>query len=383
MNIQDLTRGKYYNLTHYFIPQELGIEELKESKYIKSIEDFLSVWGKNLKDLERLVTNIPVFLVESSMANEYVAVPGNDCIVKVPEDRGLIRTSDFNVEEWLHHQPDYQEDDDAIKHDDPREWTSKGFAISDYLGAYIFEGKDILMPQRIFIWVDKIEEFVNRECSKNVKDIEATEYALFLQVLFHEVSHAIMDTNSYGINSCPRFNYTNPIYRFVEEALANSMSLELFYIHYNNICAYHKKQIAFVETFVRNQEDCYALGMELYNKIISKCSGVFAVITKHRYGRLIGQWMYAKVFFCYAIARRLALVWKSKSCESFLELFCCVNIHIDGVIAVRDHLDKWGIIEIEKHDLVVPYSDLEEWRSISDEDLQELSDALYNALSTF
>ena len=81
----DLTRGKYpsiYDNTY------IGNEEVARRR----------IFFDEVFDTESLLSNIPVFLVESSMANEYINVPGCDCIVRIPCDKSVLVTDeDFDI----------------------------------------------------------------------------------------------------------------------------------------------------------------------------------------------------------------------------------------------------------------------------------------------
>jgi hypothetical protein len=77
MKFYDLTRGEFFLF-----------KNLNDSDYVKQI-DFMSgaslgFQKRNLQsiiDVSKLLNNIPVFLVKSSMAGEYVSVPGCQCII--------------------------------------------------------------------------------------------------------------------------------------------------------------------------------------------------------------------------------------------------------------------------------------------------------------
>ena len=85
----DLTRGKYpsiYDNTY------IGNEEVAHRRMFFDEE----------YDIESLLSNVPIFLVESSMANEYINVPGCECIIRVPSDKSIsVANGDFDIDEWV------------------------------------------------------------------------------------------------------------------------------------------------------------------------------------------------------------------------------------------------------------------------------------------
>ncbi|MBQ0057134.1 MAG: hypothetical protein KBT20_05705 [Bacteroidales bacterium] len=329
MIIHDLTRGKYSTtITKYSSSKDVVSNELIESNIIGPetiLERFLESHGLHKEDAIRLIDNVPVFLVESSMANEYIAVPGNDCSVKVPADMYISETIDFDIDEWL----DDMENDEHGIHRDRREWVCRGHAISDLLGVYVFEGLDNVIPCRIFIWADKIVDFVKNNTSRKYYHIDDNQKieALYNLVLRHEIMHVLMDVAAYGIAPCPYFNYTNPMYKYVEEALANFMALLTSNNYYDNPYSDSNKvrEIEmFITSFVAEQSDGYAVGLDFYNqfnKMKARRIGIDVVRILKGLRNIAAEWMNVKASFCYETAFLLAKMWKDckraeRKCET-------------------------------------------------------------------
>ena len=318
MKIYDLTREKFPNV--YFPTDESYYEEKVEQMSHFSSE-FQSVFAILNIDVSKLLNNIPVFLVESSMANEYVAVPGCQCSVRVPEDKSYSLIDDFDIDDWVNS----KEGD----RDDPRERISKVFSIADMLGVYIYSGDSDLIPRRIFIWMDKILDYAKNK-KKTQDKITSNAQALFDLVLYHEMAHALMDVELYVVHPAPNFSYANDYpYRFIEEAYANGIALTILM---DKSCHF-TAQKTFIEDFVKSQGNGYCEGWELYKYHVDN----------------INQWMGLKVLFNYEFARLLRDWWKDKRFHDFK---CYKGVGHRGWIAVRDHSDKWGIIELPSQKMV-------------------------------
>lgn len=305
MKIHDLTRGKYPSLMGY-IPKDKISKELIDAELISpALERFLEEHQLHKEDAIRLMDNVPVFLVESSMAHEYIAVPGDECSIRVPADIYANKAIEFDVDEWL----EDMKDEEHGKHKDQREWECNGHTISDLLGVYVFGGNESVIPCRIFIWVDKIVEYFNRHTEKYLID-EKIE-ALYALVLRHEMMHVLMDVAAYGIAPCPYFNYSNPIYRYVEEALANYMALVTsrpYFDEPNTNCSITLD----ITTFVELQGGGYAVGLDLFNMYITLEDSKYVQsqsIRKQLPG-IAAKWMNVKTKFNYATAELLAEMWK-------------------------------------------------------------------------
>lgn len=301
--IKDLSRGKYPTFTKYYKSNNEVSNELIDAHLIsQELEDFLVEHKLRKEDAIRLLDNVPVFLVESSMADEYVAVPGDECSVRVPADKCISNVIDFDVDEWL----EKMEEEEHDKHYDPRELECKGHIVSDLLGVYVFAGNDSVMPYRIFIWVDKIFSYV-KDNTKNRNDIEEKARVLYEFVLRHEMMHVLMDVAAYGIAPCPYFNYSNPIYSYIEEALANYMALVISPLVNVGLKL-------FITTFVENQGGGYTVGLDLFNQLCDLQSKNTLPLSQKKKQKILlnieTKWMLVKILFNYDVACLLAEMWK-------------------------------------------------------------------------
>lgn len=319
MVIKDLTRGKYPVFTKYYKSNNEVSQELIDAHLMSSeLENFLVEHQLRKEDAIQLLDRVPVFLVESSMADEYVAVPGDECSIRVPADKGIGNVIDFDVDEWL----EQMEDEEHGERNDPREWECKGHIVSDLLGVYVFNGNDSVMPCRIFIWADKITRYV-KDNTKNSNDVEERTRVLYELVLRHEMMHALMDVAAYGIAPCPYFNYSNPIYSYIEEALANYMALvackSIFEGPHVNLGIKH-----FITSFVERQGGGYAVGLDLFNQLCKMSDP----LRKKNLLDVVAKWMRVKSQFNYEVAHLLAKIWK--------ECLAAEKAYDDGIIIIKE-----------------------------------------------
>ena len=90
MKIFDLTRGKYPQM--YDGPKMYDLDE-----FLPFVHSFVD----NL-DVVSLLINIPVFLVESTMGDEYISVPETGCSIRVPKDVNYCPLNkDLDIDEWV------------------------------------------------------------------------------------------------------------------------------------------------------------------------------------------------------------------------------------------------------------------------------------------
>lgn len=307
MNIHDLTRGKYSQMYQY-----LTGYEYKTSPFFAFQRLF-----SNRVDIEQRLDQIPVFLVESSMANEYIAVPGCQCSVQVPEDRYVSCTGDeFDIDEWIASKEDGK--------DDPRRREPKSFNVVDLFGVYIYDNRNQLMPRKIFVWMDKIYDYAQNNNNKRAKTSSNCARALFELVLYHEMSHAAMDVELYDMYPAPKFSYSDYIYRFIEEAYANALALDAVYDGFSG------DEQLFIESFVKSQAAGYSHGWDFY---------------KHHVTNGIEQWMCMKVLFNYNVAFVLKEFWEHKNIiPTFVK-----SVRHDGWIAVQDRFKTWALIDCHTH----------------------------------
>ena len=317
MKIFDLTRDKYPQLFDGDEYANQYEDQLKST--VRDTDSFRQLFQKRrcLRDVETLIDTVPVFLVETSMANEYVAVPGTQCSIRVPEDQYYVPADDseFDIDEWVNSK-------EGEKEDDPRERRSQSLSILDLLGVYIFTNDDDLIPRKIFVWMDKIMDYAKNHTTIGSQQIGRNAAALFDLVVFHEIGHALMDVELYGIHPSPNFSYgSDYVYRFIEEAYANGIALSIVYDNLKS-----QEQI-FIKNFVLSQGAGYAQGWDLRD-----------------YHFKIDQWMSIKVLFNFDIACMIRDCWQNGHRELVPQ--CAESVGHDGWLALKDRYDKWGIIEL-------------------------------------
>ena len=328
MRIHDLTGGKYPTLVGD--PQKLEllcVTRLKNNWPETNI-------SKVLFHSPRVVINfVPIFLVETSMADTDVFVKDLNCDIHVPKDhkKQEIEPKEFDEKpvDKLDEKPDSDYVGENRPNNNPGSHKEKpgGYTVEDYLGVYVYDPSND--TRRIFVWVDKIQNYTlnpNRAMSTVTKNAKA----LLELVMFHELGHALMDVGLYRINSSPYFTYSNNyIYRFIEEACANAFGL-MATMKYNK--PWQKK---FIEKFVKKQGAGYRDGWELYED--RDCKKFFA------------QWMYIKVLYDYDIACRLG-VFRNNKDFSYLEIVKVIN-H-PGWLAVKDRYHQWGFFNLSSSSFV-------------------------------
>ena len=314
--IFDLTRGKYpsiYDNTY------IGNEKVARRPMFFDEE----------YDTESLLSNVPVFLVESSMANENIDVPGFDCIVRVPCDKSVVVTDEnFDIDEWINSKEGSC--DKPIK-----ERIGRSMSIVDLLGVYVYSDTNDLIPRRIFIWVDKIMEYAENNTNKrnsSKQQVECNAKELFYLVLYHELAHALMDVGLYGKVPAPNFSYANDYpYRFIEEAYANAIALEALLSQNTTFFTSSPKEAQqFVVDFVKSQGAGYREGWDIYEEL-------------HSLNELIIQWMYVKLLFNYDIACLLREFWGNRhfSMFRFFE-----SVGRKGWLVVQDRNKKWCMTDL-------------------------------------
>lgn len=230
-----------------------------------------------------IVRQVPIFLVtkQQCLKTFTVGYLGHKDDVTVPLDILPDKVSDSDFIEGS----DY-EDVDPYKGD--RDRDNSIASCIDLWGLYTREypnGRDYGIDEshpRIFIWVDKIHDFVNGD-SHNYR-------LLASQVILHELAHAMMDINLTGVfhhRSNNKFNKT--FYTLKEESLANAISLTLIKPHISD------KDWNFLVSVVKQQPFLYALGLEYLD----------------RHGRIIersiGEWMHLKE--CSRYSKQVVQEW--------------------------------------------------------------------------
>lgn len=240
MAIFDLTGGKY---------PSLNTQDLRKAVYEFNAPN--TILQRRVESQERDEI-IPVFLVETAQSNTLVTIPETQFAVKVPEDQWL-HTTETNPGESLYNKLRLWELGDLSGYSEESERKKGNLCLSivDIMGVY-FSDNDPIVPNRVFVWVDKIYR-----CASG--DIE-NAYALLLQVILHELTHAFLDVTRIGKKHNTLFTYSHPAYRFIEEAFANGISLHLC------MDSLSVKQQSFIEQFTLNQPIGYSEGFPLFIK---------------------------------------------------------------------------------------------------------------------
>lgn len=317
MKVFDLTRGassdSYINSII-----NINVEDIRLNVAIGSVQDFPNLFCPSNDVWKTTFDNIPVFLVDTSMANEYIAVPSCQCSVRVPEDLYKINVPDkINFEDWL------KQKEKGI---DGKEKSSEPMGIYDLLGVYIHTSEKDVMPHRIFIWIDKIKKYVE---DHNGRETDLQD--LFELVVYHELAHALMNVELYNIHPAHNFSYQDDcVYRFIEEAYANGVALKsvfykLVYIHPFRIKEKHLTN--FISDFVERQGAGYSFGLELFEESHIDLT----------------QWMAIKVLFNYDFALQIK-DWHTDG-NPLLHDFVKGAGH-PGWIEVKDRHGKWNVIDI-------------------------------------
>lgn len=224
--------------------------------YYRSFNDAIPFVGDHPYCVKPILEQIPIYLVTTKQAKQTIKVAhwGRVESVVVPEDKyveGIINEENH--------------DDDFIK-----------LQTIDLFGLYQRQilnstngnyGIENIKPS-IFIWVDKIYEYVGKEIEKhNYKeeddydDIISNFYnTLTTLVILHELMHAIMDNMLLGTDNPNNLNHRTCFNKYFdkykEESLANAMALKLMERMID------EEEWNFIIDFVKHQPDEYALGLE-------------------------------------------------------------------------------------------------------------------------
>lgn len=343
MKIFDLTRDRHPRLFSPLIAYD-GLESY--SIHVSSLMEHL--WCTN-RSINEIINETPIYLVDSSMAGEYVSVPGADCLLRIPEDKFLgTEDNEFDIEGWLRS----KEDEISGKKDDYKERVPQKYSVFDYLGIYV-SNRTCPIPRSIFVWMDKIEN-IGDNYDKSIGCKNKSAAALFDLVLYHELGHAIMDVEALGLSPSPFFTYQNDnVYRFIEEAYANAIALAAVHSQLDS------SQKTFVEHFVKGQGCGYADGWELF------CN---------THGNLdmldIEQWLSIKVLFNYDVAVLMSNRLKHWShLNLFGTHFMVEAVGRKGWLAVRDRREQWGLTDIHTLRLVPGFKKYDSFWSFDDDGL--------------
>lgn len=256
MQIIDLTKGKYSASTAPYLTDKLDeyvVSALCRREFFNKnflFNRYCCHLGTMAQKLRQFLQCVPVFLVDTSMSQRDICMPGKNIPVEIPSDSyELERITDKNDDFPFRKFKDKPEDNAKCEENDTKD--SKQLVITDFLGVYISD-QNCLMPSRIFVWMDKI-------CNAAQQDKE-NSMALLEQVILHEYSHALLDVTLYGFIHTNYFNHLSYPYKYLEESLANGISLLCGFEHWSS------SQQKFIESFVRKQPKEYAAGWSLFQK---------------------------------------------------------------------------------------------------------------------
>ena len=226
-----------------------------ESNRASSLNDH---GGHNVYDF---ANQVPVFFVTKELAGQQVTIDflGHSLDVVVPDDK-LPRTN-IDIDNLLKSQCEIDIDDFIKRGHDDFDQPKK--SILDLWGVYVAHSKSnpnmrdgvlASVQPMIFIWVDKIFEYVKEE------------YQLFniltSHVILHEMMHALMDVESYDIHSSRTLrSVPNWFYQLKEESLANAGALQLM------TGIWDEPDLAFLKFVIKQQPFEYRLGLVYYDRI--------------------------------------------------------------------------------------------------------------------
>ncbi len=334
MMIYDLTQGKH----HQFFGDVKTLKKQYEDSIRKVsgfyIRDFLFIRANKtycpIAPLQLIFNTTPIFLVDTTMADSFVFVDECGFRIEVPEDKEFSFGAgvEFDIDEWVKSKDRASEKEYAP------------MTITDLMGVYIQD--DVLVQKKIFIWLDKIENYA-KKYSQNEEDIKGNAQALLDLVLFHELGHALMDVELYGEAPAPQFSYRNDyVYSFIEEAYANCIALTCLYWDVleeerNNKDRYGrpiKKPLtspkdSFIKDFVLGQGPGYSIGWDLFERHIF-------------YLFEIEQWMCVKILFDYELACCLRDFWEDKD---FKKLDYIRDVGRADWFLLKDHYNKYKVMD--------------------------------------
>ncbi len=237
-----LSQREFMHATHIF-------SHLRDGEFYSRAIPFVSQdCGDSVKPI---LEQIPIYLVSTEQAHQSVIVAywGRVESVVVPEDKYEKKTVN-----------------------EDRQFDS--YAMVDLFGLYC---RDVLksvdgcagienIEPNIFIWVDKISDYVKTKTDRN--DYEDDFHyecalsrrfdALTSKVILHELMHALMDNLLLGIgrHNIPTKRFISRFDTYKEESLANAMALELMKHRLR------EEDWDFIIDFVKHQPDEYSLGLE-------------------------------------------------------------------------------------------------------------------------
>lgn len=259
MLIINLTEELDFRFDSQLVEECLSEREFKHrthmfyhSRYVEFYSSAIPFVNSHLYDsVKPILEQIPIYLVSTEQAHQTVNVAywGRVESIVVPEDKYEKGTVN-------------------------EEGLFDSYAMIDLLGLY---HRDVLtsvngcagienIKPNIFIWVDKIFDYVKAKTDRN--DYEDDFHyecalsrrfdALTSEVILHELMHALMDNLllGFGRHNIPIKRFMGRFDTYKEESLANAMALELMEHHLR------AEDWDFIIDFVKHQPDEYSLGLE-------------------------------------------------------------------------------------------------------------------------
>lgn len=335
MLIYDLTQGKYNHCFNDVKTLEKQSEANIRHVFPPYYSKFLFIHTKRAEcttaPMQLLFNTTPIFLVDTTMVGNHLFVDEGGYYVHVPGDKSssLCDDEELDIDEWVKSKEDTSES----------EYSQ--VTIADLLGVYVQD--DALVQKKIFIWLDKIENYAKKHSQKE-EDIKGNAQSLLNLVLFHELGHALMDVELYGETPSPKFSYRNDhVYKYIEEAYANCIALTCLYwdvieeVHINRDDHgysfknhFSSPKVSFIKNFVLGQGAGYSVGWELFERF-------------SYYLYSIEQWMCVKILFDYELACCLRNFWKSKN---FSNIDYVKQVGRDKWFLLKDHFNKYKVMDI-------------------------------------
>lgn len=305
MNIVDLRpkhkslfskQGFYYDWREF---DQISFTEFaisrESSTHTHSVSDFKPFWQNPCNfeldlDMEKAMSQIPIYLTDRSASHIKVGYFGRSETVRIPQDeyQDLTAKKKYSIIKIM------RDDEEKEEYSEELNMTFDGVVkvVYDLLGCY---RRTFLLPYEyshncpientkpeIFIWIDKIEKYVEERCEVsdgliNYNDpVNKLKQTLITFVILHELSHALMDPYLLGcrdMNNAKKYlrfqRYNSQFYEMKEESLANAMALKLIKEHVG------ENEWNFLVNYVKNQPFQYALGYDYYETFNESMSEIY------------------------------------------------------------------------------------------------------------
>lgn len=321
MNIINLIHNTINEPAFLSDVNELCIEGFKGMDFPNS--NFLYYKYKNHFDsenLDSLLEECPVFLVDTDMAGKYVDMPGCDMQVRIP----------------------FPEEEPSMGIVYLREELKNGRYLhdkycNDLLGLYVYKSKHPILKHSIFIWADR--------CMQAAAGDRDKYQALVILTVLHEVSHYLMNANTYGAGESQLF--AKPVCSYIEETYANALSLQLC------MSVFSATQRAFIKSFVKRQQKQYAWGWDVYKKgdlgeIIYLWLQLKVLLDENMIcdlEHLVTQEHLASLPLSFVMPLDIELYCISRNQEDMpMHMHLCYRRLTDGFVAYSDDSHTWGLM---------------------------------------